>query len=164
MAIARAQEDAWTKESAKWEQRDVMIGGTYVQAIPYTEGGRKDAPYEEYGTSGKMLYKAESAPGGSRISGFRVVKSEAEELMARGQGWHPKQEEAIAAVGAQELEYAKLAANRAHNDKWMSDKAKAEAQAVDESTMRHLPVIPETPIKRRVRRTKAQIAADASKG
>ena len=36
---------------------------------------------------------------------------------------------------------------------------RAEARAVDESTMAHLPSIPETPIKRRVRRTKAQMAA-----
>ncbi len=159
MAIARAQEDAWTKESAKWEAQDVLIGGTYVQAIPYENGGKKGAPRTEYP---KMVYTAESAPGGPRISGFKIVHSESDELVARGQGWHPRQEDAIAAVGAQQLEMAKLAANRAHNDQWMSKKAKAEAQFADESTMQHLPVIPETPIKRRVRRTKAQM--EAAKG
>jgi hypothetical protein len=156
VSIQRAQEDAWTKESAKWEQRDVMIGGTFVQAIPYTDGGKKDVPRTEYP---KMLYRGESAPGGPRIAGKKIVQSEGEELLAHGQGWHAKQEDALAAVTAQELEYAKLAANRVHNEQWMSEKAKAEAQRVDESTMRHVPVIPETPITRRVRRTKAQMAA-----
>lgn len=153
MAIQRAQEDAWTKESAKWEQQDVMIGGTYVQAIPYTDGGRKGAPRTEFP---KMLYKAESANGGPRISACKIVPDESQERIAFGQGWSETQEQAIAAVGAQELEFAKLAANRKFNEKWMSEKAQAEAQAADESTMQHLPVIPTTPIRKRGRPVKVK--------
>lgn len=151
MAIPRAQEDSWTKEMAKWEQRPVMINGTYVQPIPYEQGGRGGAPITEFP---KMIYRAESADGGPRISGFTIVANEGEERVACGQGYAVTQEAAIAAVHAQHLEFAKLAANRAHNDQWMSDKAKAEARAIDESTMQHVPVIPETPIKRRGRKPK----------
>lgn len=152
MAIPRAQEDSWTKEMSKWEMRPVLINGTYVQPISHLEGGRGGAPVTEYP---KMLYRGESADGGPRIAGCKIVNDESQERMACGSGWSVTQEQALEAVHAQQREFARLAANRAHNDKWMSDKAKAEAQAIDESTMEHLPVIPETPIRKR--RTK-QIA------
>ena len=154
MAIARAQEDSWTKEMAKWEMSPVLVNGTFVQPIPVADGGRGGAPRTEYP---KMIYRGESADGGPRIAGCKIVKDESEERLACGQGWSVTQEDAIASVHAQQLEFAKLAANRVHNDKWMSDKAKAEAQAVDESTMNHLPEIPRTPIRKR--RTKAEMAA-----
>lgn len=146
MAIPRAQEDSWTKEMAKWEMRPVMVNGTYVQPIPYADGGRGGAPVTEYP---KMLYRAESADGGPQIAGCKIVGDESEERMACGSGWSVTQEDAIARVHAQHLEFAKLAANRVHNEKWMSDKAKKEASEADESTIEHLPSIPETPIKRR---------------
>jgi hypothetical protein len=159
MAIQRAQEDAWTKEMAKWEQRPVMVGGTYVQPIPFSEGGRGGAPVTEFP---KMLYRAESAMGGVRISGCKIVGDESSERLACGQGWSVTQEQAIAAVAAQELELAKLAANRVHNEKWMSDKAKAEAREADESTMQHLPAIPETPKKRMGRPPKKSALVSSS--
>lgn len=146
MAISRTQEDSWTKEMAKWEQRPVMVNGTYVEPIPYEQGGRMGAPITEYP---KMIYKAESFDGGPRISAHKIVGDESAERIAIGQGWSLTQEQALERVHANQLEMAKLAANRAHNEKWMSDKAKAEAQAVDESTIAHLPSIPETPIKAR---------------
>jgi hypothetical protein len=61
-------------------------------------------------------------------------------------------------VTAQQLEFARLAANRAHTERWMSDKARAEAREIDESTIEHLPVIPETPIKKRGRPAKSAIS------
>ncbi len=146
MGIFRSPEDGWTKEMAKFEQRDVIVGGTLVQAIPYVDGDRKDAPFAEYP---KMLYRAESEMGGPKVSGFKVVKSEGEELVACGQGWFNRQEEALADVGRRQLELATLAANRAHNEKWMSEKSRAEAASIDESTMEHMPEIPVTPIARR---------------
>ena len=146
MAIHRAPEDAYVKEQAKWERQSVMINGTYIEAVPVSQGGRKDFPLTEYP---KALYRAESADGGPRISGYREVADEGQERLAKGQGWHESQEEALEAVTAQELEYARLAANRAHNDRWMSQKARDEAAVVDEATMQHLPSIPETPILKR---------------
>lgn len=145
MAIPRAQEDGWTKEMAKWEHRPVMINGTYIQPVPFADGGKGGAPTVEFP---KMLYRAEAADGGPRISGYTTARDEAHERQLIGSGWSVTQEAAIEAVHAQHLEFAKLAANRVHNEKWMSDKAKAEAREADESTMQHLPVIPETPKKR----------------
>lgn len=148
MGIQRSQEDAWTKEMAKWEHRPVLVNGTYIEPIPIEHGGKKDAPFQAYP---KMLYRAELADGGYRIAEFEIVKDEAGERIACGQGYAPTQEQALAQAEARQLEIAKLAANRVANERWMSDKAKAEAQAVDESTVNHLPEIPETPIKRRGR-------------
>ena len=150
--IHRAPEDAYVKEMAKWERQPVMVHGTYIEPVPFGQGGRGGAPLTEYP---KMLYQADSFDGGPRISGFKTVDDEGQERIAIGQGWSRSQEDALDAVVARQLEASKLAANRAHNDRWMSDKAKAEAQAVDESTMQHLPAIPETPIVRRqVKETK----------
>jgi hypothetical protein len=148
MGVLRSQEDGWTKEMARFEQRDVVVGGTLVQAIPFADGGKKDMPRAEYP---KMLYQAESAMGGYRISGFKVVKSEGEELVACGQGWSVTQEQALAAGADRDRELAKLSANRAHSEKWMSDGARKEAAAADEATAAHLPTIPETPIRKGAR-------------
>ena len=66
--------------------------------------------------------------------------------------------EALKVMEARETELAKLAANRAHQERTMSEKARAEAARVDDSTDQHVPVIPETPIKkRRGRRPKAVV-------
>lgn len=146
MAIPRAQEDSWTKEMAKWEMRPVMVNGTYVQPLSVADGGRGGAPVTEFP---KMLFRGESADGGPRIADFKIAANEAHERQLLSQGYSVTQEQALEAVTRQQLEFAKLAANRAYNEKWMSDKAKAEARAVDEATIEHLPAIPETPIRRR---------------
>ncbi len=154
MPIQRSQEDSWTKEMAKWEMRPVLVGGTFIEPISVANGGRGGADVTEYP---KMLYRAESAEGGPQISGWILATNADHQRHLESQGWSDGQEQAIKRVHANDLEMARLAANRAHNDKWMSDKAKAEAQAVDETTMQHLPVIPETPVRKR--RTKAEMAA-----
>jgi len=149
MGIHRSQDDSWTKEMQRWEQRDVIISGTPVMAIDVAEGGRKNAPFSAYD---KMLYRAEMADGGPQISATKIVKNEAEELIAVGQGWSVTQQDAIDAVHARHREMARAAAERAATERWMSPKAQAEAAAVDESTMQHVPVIPETPLKPRPRK------------
>lgn len=142
---------------AKWEQRPVMVNGTYIEPISVANGGRAGADRTEFP---KMVYRAESADGGPRIAGFKLAANESEERLLLGQGYFARQEDAINGVHAQQREMARLAANRAHNDKWMSDKAKAEAQAADESTIAHLAAIPVTPVTQvRKRRTKADMAA-----
>lgn len=148
MGILRSQEDSWTQEMAKWEQRPVVVGGTLVEPIPFTAGGHGNMPFAAYP---KALYRAEAADGGPRISGYKTVPDASAEALAKGQGWFETQEAALADVPRRQRELATLAANRAHNERWMSEAAKAEAATHDEQTMQHLPVIPETPIKRRGR-------------
>jgi len=152
--IARTPQDGWTKEMAKWEQRPVYVNGAYIEPIPVAEGGRLGVDLTEYP---KMVYQAESADGGPRITGFKIVNDSGEEAIAVGQGWCARQEDAIAGVHARHLELAKQAANRVYNERWMSDKAKAEAAEADETTIEHLAVLPEKPVRKR--RTKAEMAA-----
>lgn len=146
MGIQRSQEDSWTKEVAKWEHRPVLVNGTYIEPIPVASGGKGGAPFQEYP---KMLYQADEADGGPRISRTKLVDNEQAERMSCGSGWSVTQEGAIDQIHARHLEMATAAAQRAHTEQWMSPKAKAEAQAVDESTMQHVGSIPETPIKKR---------------
>lgn len=146
MSVARTLDDPWTKEMAKWETRPVLVNGTYIQPIPRERGGRENLPFLEYP---KAMYRAESAEGGPRICEFKTAKDEAGERLLSGQGFCASQEAALEGVFAQQTEIARLAANRSHNDRWMSQKAKAEAAAADESTMEHLGEIPPTPIKKR---------------
>lgn len=134
---------------AKWEQRDVFVNGTYIQAIPVVNGGKGGFTPTEYP---KMLYRGESADGGPRIAEHKIVHDSLGESVALGQGWSVTQEGALEGVAARQLELAKAAANRAYNERWMSGKARAEAQAVDEATIAHLGEIPRTPIKKRVGR------------
>jgi hypothetical protein len=145
MSIARNPQDPWIEEMQKWETRPVILNGTLIEPIPLESGGRGGAPRTEYP---KMLYRAEAESGGYRISGTKIVPDEGAERIAIGQGWSVTQEDALAQGPARALEIATLAANRAHNDRWMSEAARAEAASVDESTMQHLPSIPETPIRR----------------
>lgn len=149
MSIVRSQEDSWTKEMRKWESRPVFINGTYIDPLPREQGGKKDHPFEVYP---KMLFRAESAIGGPRICDYQTAGDEETERLWLGRGYAVSQEQALANVAAQELEFARLAANRTYNERWMSDRAKAEAAAIDETHADHLPAIPETPIKRRVKR------------
>lgn len=158
MAIQRAQEDSWTREMAKWEQRPVLVNGTYVQPIPVAEGGKGGFVPTEYP---KMIYRAESADGGPRIAETKIVHDSLGESVALGQGWSLTQEAAIAAVGARQLELAKAAANRVYNERWMSEAAKAEARAADETTIAHLGEIPATPIKKRGRPKQAAAPVSA---
>lgn len=154
MSIHRTPQDGYTQEMRKWETRPVFVNGSYIEPLPVDQGGRMGLAPTEYP---KMLYRAESADGGPRISGTKIVHSSDQEAVACGQGWFVTQEGAIEGVHATQREMARLAANRAHNDRWMSEAAQAEARAADEATIEHLPSVPVTPIRKR--RTKAEMAA-----
>lgn len=169
MSIKHDLSSAYVQERRKWETRPVMIDtqyigpqivdgkmrpgftdGTYIEPLPREQGGRYPYIYQEYP---KMLYKAHRADGGPKVdldsSGTRIVHSEGEERSALASGWHDGQEAAIQAIHDEDQNFAKLAAERAAQERRMSAKAQAEAAAVDESTIQHVPSIPETPIKPR---------------
>ena len=142
MGIRRAKEDPYVREMAKWEMRPVEIGDTLIQPLPVSEGGRGGAPFQEYP---KWVYKPGIVDGVPAISASKIVNDEPAELIAKGQGWYVDQAEAVKAI---HTEYGKLAAHRAYEDRNMSESARAEAAKVDEASMAHLPVIPETPIRK----------------
>lgn len=151
MGIQRSQEDAWTMEMRKWEHRPVLVNGTYIEPLSVAEGGKFNAPHQEYP---KTVYKMEAADGGPRVGDYDTVHDASEESRANSRGYFSDQHDAIRRLEAQQLEFATLAANRVYHERLMSAKARAEAAIVDESTMQHLPVIPETPITRRGRKPK----------
>lgn len=148
MGIAHPQASAYVQERRKWEIRPVMDGDTMLMPIPLSEGGKANQPYQEFP---KMLFRAESADGGPRITGELIVHSAQEEANAKSRGWCEGQQAAIDAIFAQQREFATLAANRNYNDRLMSEAAKAESQAFEETASGHVPVIPEAPIKKRGR-------------
>lgn len=136
----------------KWEHRPVLVNGTYIEPIPIEQGGKLNWPHQEYP---KMLYKADAFDGGHRISEMITVHTANEEAMQLGRGYSVTQQQAIDRVAANQLELAKLAANRAYNERLMSANARAEAAAVDEATMQHLPEIKEKPKRKYVKKTGA---------
>jgi len=94
-----------------------------------------------------MIYRAKrSATGGPPIIEHFIVANELEERNMQSRGYVRGPDNAIKALEHDEQEVARGAAERAYADRLMSDRAKAEAAAVDETTISHLPEIPRTPV------------------
>jgi len=174
MGIRYDQQSAYVQERRKWEIRPTVIepqwvspqtidgkvragfmDGTYVEPIPMAEGGKGGWPFMPYP---KTLFKAIRADGGPKIDLTQncsiVVQNEQEDRMQQGRGWYESQEAAIEAIHAEDREWAKLAAERNFEVRRMSEKARAEVQAVDDVNSNHVPEIPHTPIKKRGRPVK----------
>lgn len=133
------------QERARWDR-------------PKSQGGMRCNGFESYP---KTLYKAGRPDHANvKITESITVRSEGEESVMFGQGWRPSQEDAIALVHAEHRDHATLAAERHYAESRMSEAAQREAAAVDASTIYHVPVIPETPIRKRPgRKPKAQVTA-----
>jgi hypothetical protein len=96
-----------------------------------------------------MVYRATRKPtGGDPIIEHTIVDDEQQERQARTRGFVRGPDNAIKALEAQELEFATLAAEREHEKKHLSQRAVAEVERTEDQTIEHLPVIPETPIRR----------------
>lgn len=108
----------------------------------------------------KRIYKAVRLDkGGVGYEGF-TVNDEHEQRNMLSRGYSVTQPEAFAALEAEQLEHGKLAAER----EWeiqhgrISARATAEVRAAEqEHGARHLPAVPETPIKKRGRPAKVQV-------
>lgn len=132
------------KERMKWEYSEYQYGDA--------RGLRGPRVYEEFP---KMLYKAgRNAANKIDLLAKEVAKNAQEEanLMSRGFVFGP--DKAIAAAENLERDVAKHAAERAYQERTMSEPARREAAAIDDSTADHVPVIAETPIKKRGRPAK----------
>ena len=139
-----------------------------------TERRRWETTHTEFGPPGRslvfqefplMVYRAKRAEtGGKPILEHHIVGNEQEERNLLSRGFVRGPEQAIARLEYQEQELARAAAERAYADQRMSDKAKQEAAAVDESTIAHLGEIKETPIRRRVRADADRLARQRESG
>jgi len=140
-----------------------MLLGTDLQVGTNTayakEICRFEANYTQYGPPGRphvhrdypaRMYKASrpSSGGAPLFEGQDAGDERERESLERIGFVYGGQGAALAALEAVEFEIAELAANRNFNDRAMSAKARAEAEAADSRTIQHLAEIPETPIKR----------------
>ena len=139
MSVLWSPESEYAKERRKWETTRTEFG----------EPGRSPAMFTEYPL---MLYKAVRSPnGGPPLLDHHIVNDEQQERNMQSRGFVRGPDNAIKALDANELSVAIAAAERANIDRHMSERAQAEARAVDESTISHLGEIPRTPIKPRGR-------------
>lgn len=134
---------------------------------PDSEMGKEMARWEKpyrFEAYPKMLYMAQQRPDGrasvaevdDRIFGGhpgsaeaftsrcqRIVRSEDELIRARGEGWRDTQAEAMERHESKARSIADVAAARHYEDRNMSEKARAEAQAADDAAgMDHVPAVP----------------------
>lgn len=139
------------------------------QTTPYAAEMRKhEAHHTVYGPPGrpyeyrefpKRLYKAKSGATGLEFDGF-TVNDEHEQRNMQSRGYCLSQADAQQALEREQLEHGKLAAERNYEIAAgrVSERAAAEIrQAEAEHGARHLPEVPEKPIRKR--RTKAELAA-----
>ncbi len=122
---------AYAKELCKWEAH-------------WTQYGAPQRPYE-YRDYPHRMYKPTRSATTSEVTfeGQTAENEHDRERLERVGFVFGGQGEAMKVLEAREFEIAELAANRALNDRRLSANAQAEAAAVDDTTIRHLPVINE---------------------
>lgn len=104
-----------------------------------------------------MLYRAIRRPDGRIVcldvahlhETTKVVHTEPDYTLAKSLGWCDHPSDAMARKEAEEDEISTNAGIRAYDDRHLSEAARAEVEAVERRTIRHLPEIPEGPKKRR---------------
>jgi hypothetical protein len=132
-SVQLGKDSAYAKEITKHEAN-------------YTQYGPPGRPYvyREYPTA---MYRATRPAAGGAEANYDYVEAatERERASLEAQGFaHGGKAAALAKLEATEFEIAELAANRAATDLRMSDKARAEADRVDEAAgIRHVAAIPE---------------------
>ena len=126
----------------------------------------------------KMLYRAQHRPDGRRSVGEVLdsvcggaegsaqqwsrqcqltVNDESEMVRAFESGWRKTPQEALDYLEAQDNSKSNLTAERHASDARMSELAQREAAAVDHSTLKQIPSVPEAPLPRKGR--KVQVGA-----
>lgn len=133
-------------ERLKWEYADFRIGDDAGQRGPRV--------FEEFP---KAMYRAgRNDKNQIDILGMEVAGDRDDEAKLFGKGLRHRQEDALALAEANEREMAKLAANRAFNDRKLSENAQKEAAEYEQSVPEHVAEIPEVPVKRRGRPRKTE--------
>ena len=147
MSVIVAPGTKYADEVLKHEFDDFRLGND--------KGKRGPRVFKEYP---KMLYKAgRNDVGKVEILTHHVVNDADEQRNMESRGFCDGQQAALDAFSVEAKDLAKLAANRAYQERTMSDAARAEAQAYEASSDDHVAEIPEAP--KRKRRTKAEMEA-----
>ena len=148
--IIHPPDSGYAQEMGKWEAQPSMLGTglrPYVKhhfpMMLHRVGARPQGGLDvvETVTVGNVTCTKEGLP----------ISGQDDESMRRhyyALGFRDTPLEALEAFEAEQLEHARLAAEREYDkQKKLSPRAAAEVQAIeDESGARHLPMIPETPI------------------
>lgn len=146
MPVLYAPETEYAKEAVKWEAYPTQMGP-----------GKRPFVHRDYPT---WIYKAgrpENGLGPHCIVESQIANTPEEAARYHSAGFRMKPLEAIEAFEAQQLEFAKLAAEINYDvKKKLSPNAAAEVIAFQESHPGHQPTIPETPIKKRGRKAKVK--------
>jgi hypothetical protein len=147
MGVIYPPETEYAKERQRWEAQGSEIGP-----------GLRPYVFRPYPA---MVFKAgrpENGMGAHVIVESRVAESEKDFDNWRHLGFRMTPLEAIELVDAQQLECATLAAELNHEQKnKLSERASVEvdiARASHTGISRHMPMVPETPIKKRGRKVK----------
>lgn len=137
--VLHSPSSAYAKERVKWEAN-------------YSPLGAPQRPYVKRAYP-MMIFLGGRPSGGlgaDTVVAEQTIESEREFESWRQRGYRESPQEAIEAYQAQELEFARLAAEQNWDVKHrLSEKAAAEVEAAQEATAGHLPMVPETPIVRR---------------
>lgn len=145
MAMLIAPDTGYGKELWRWDHHQ---GETHPSDASLR--GMRPSTFQPYPA---MLYKATAKNPWTFES--KVVESDVAERLAVGQGWVAGGKQAAAdAYDARQQDLAVAAAHRNHDDRHLSERARAESDAAEEASSRHLGEIPRTPIKRRGRPAK----------
>lgn len=140
MGVLHSPDNAFSKESVKWEAQTSAMG---PGLRPYV---KRDYPM--------MLHLAGPPKGGlgaPEIIETIEVGSEREASAHESRGFKPTPLEALAHYDAQLTEFATLAAERNSEVRRASERAKAEVEQAEAAAgAQHLPTIQETPIRRRI--------------
>ncbi len=151
---------AHSKEMAKWEMKPLADGSVTQSMIDAARRAGEHKGVWEHSEYPKAMVKAEQTPNGIKLVDLaKSAHSEIEERNFLSRGYRMTASEAIALVEAQNTEVAEAAANRAFHDRRMTATARAEAEAIDGSTARHLGEIPveRVPPKKRGRKPKIAV-------
>jgi hypothetical protein len=143
LSVINSPESGYAKERVKWEAQNSEMG---IGLRPYV--------YREYPT---MIYLAGipmGEVGAPRIINQQIADDEDALNNMASRGWRTHPMDAIKAYDAQKLEEAKLAANLEFEiaKGRISQNAAAEVRAAQAEVDGHMPVMPETPIRRRLKK------------
>jgi hypothetical protein len=132
----------WSKDSEYSKERRRWESETHEYGPP----GR---PYVYRPYPAMVLKAVRPSSGGPPRFEQEIAHSEDEEANLRQRGFVRGPGAALAQLEASERETATLAAERAYVERRMSPQAQEEARQVDESTLEHVPVIEQQPIRRK---------------
>jgi hypothetical protein len=138
MAVVHTPESEFAKEMRKWEAHHTQYG---PPGRPYT-----------YVELPRRLYTATRQADGTRtLEGF-TVHTDDELRNMQSRGYCLTQQDALDALDREHTEHGKLAAELNYEARRMSAKAATEIDSAQAAYgAKHLPSMPETPIKKRGR-------------